>query len=77
MRSAPGPMAYDDCAQAGYCDAAYQGGAGICEEICDPNAGVPVCPAPVGSSRGFTCTTYNGLFGAQRMTAVAGICDPA
>ena len=76
-----GPMGYDNCKAGGYCfvtaGSSSGSGTGDCKQICNQNGGAPACPTTGGSANlGFSCATYNGLFGPAGMAVAAGVCDP-
>lgn len=53
---------YDDCIKGSQC------WNGVCEQICDPQGGLPTCNA------GMTCVTHDGLL-EYNGTFVAGVCE--
>ena len=59
-----GPMGYDNCAKGSVCLA------GVCKQICDLDAGEPMC------DQNHSCTRYADFLEVGG-AAVAGVCDPA
>jgi hypothetical protein len=67
----PGCDGYDNCREGAVCSD-FQGGEGICKQICDQQGGFPECDAQ------HTCVVYSGLFTTGETTpAAAGVCDLA
>lgn len=76
MVGAAGATGYDNCAKGAVCTAyAHPGTIGICEQVCDPNGGIPTCDAT------HACVTYPDLFAIgsayQPQAGLCGLtCDP-
>ncbi len=62
---------YDNCRKGSVCSN-YQGGDGVCKQICDQMGGFPQCDTQ------HTCVVYDELFDVGSATpAAAGVCDIA
>jgi hypothetical protein len=71
MYGAAGATGYDMCKRGAVCSD-YQGGAGVCKQICDQQGGYPECDSQ------HTCVVYSGLFDTGSATpAAGGVCDRA
>lgn len=73
MYGAAGATGYDNCTRGAVCSAfAQPGSAGVCEQICDNQGGIPMCNAMHG------CVAEPPLFSTGATSpAAAGVCETA